>query len=39
MEVDINEPKSKAFNVFLRMFQLALQLILAYWASKHEAVS
>lgn len=33
MEVDINEPKSKAFNVFLTCLS---QLILAYWASKHE---
>ena len=34
MEVDINEPKSKSFNVFLRMFQLACQIIIAYWALK-----
>lgn len=36
MEVDINEPKSKAFNILLRMLQLSLQLISGYWASKHE---
>lgn len=39
MEVDINEPKSKAFNVFLRMFQLGCQLIIAYWALKSDGVS
>jgi hypothetical protein len=33
MEVDLNEPKSRAFNIFLRMFQLSLQLILGYWAT------
>ena len=36
MQADINEPKSTSFNVFLRMFQLGLQVILGYWASKHE---
>lgn len=39
MEVDINEPKSKAFNIFLRMFQLGGQLALAYWASRFEGVT
>lgn len=39
MEVDINEPKSKAFNIFLRMFQLGGQLTLAYWASRYEGIS
>jgi hypothetical protein len=39
MEVDINEPKSKAFNVFLRMFQLGCQLIIAYWALKSDGTS
>jgi len=38
MEVDINEPKSKAFNIFLRMLQLSLQLISGYWASRHQGV-
>ena len=32
MEVDINEPNSKFFNVFLRMVQLGGQVALAYWA-------
>jgi hypothetical protein len=39
MEVDINEPKSRAFNIFLRMFQLGLQLILGYWASRFNNLS
>lgn len=38
MEVDINEPKSKAFNVFLRMFQLGCQLIIAYWTLKSDGI-
>ena len=37
MEVDINEPNSKFFNVFLRMLQLSGQIALAYWAVRsHE---
>ena len=39
MEVDINEPKSKAFNMFLRMFQLGCQLIITYWALKSDGIS
>ena len=38
MEVDINEPKSSSFNVFLRLFQLGGQLILGYWASKFDGI-
>lgn len=34
MEADINEPKSKAFNVYLRFFQLGFQIGLSYWAIK-----
>ena len=37
MEVDINEPNSKFYNVFLRMVQLGGQVALAYWAVRfHE---
>lgn len=37
MEVDINEPNSKFFNVFLRMMQVGGQVALAYWAVRfHE---
>jgi len=38
MEVDISEPKSKAFNIFLRMLQLGGQLILGYWASRYDGI-
>ena len=31
MEADINEPKSKSFNIYLRWLQLGFQLALAYW--------
>lgn len=34
MEADINEPKSKAFNIYLRIFQLGFQIVLGYWALK-----
>ena len=34
MEVDINEPKSRAFNIFLRFFQLGLHLVIAMWVTK-----
>ena len=30
MEIDINEGKSKAFNIFLRFLQLGLSLVIAY---------
>lgn len=39
MEVDINEPVSKFFNVFLRMFQLGGQVALAYWAVRYHEYS
>ena len=32
MEISVNEPKSKSFNIYLRMFHLGLQLAAAYWA-------
>ena len=30
MEIDINEGKSKAFNIFLRFLQLGLSLVIAF---------
>ena len=29
MEIDINTPKSREFNIFLRFFQLGLHLVIA----------
>lgn len=38
MQVDFNQPKNRAFNIFIRVFQLSIQLIAGYWASKHQFV-
>ncbi|CAM6001007.1 unnamed protein product [Sphagnum balticum] len=34
MEVDISEPKSRSFNIFLRFFQLGLALVIGILISK-----
>ena len=39
MEVNVNEPKSRAFTIFLRYFQLSLQLIIALEISKIDALN
>lgn len=39
MEVNVNIPKSKSFNIYLRMFQLGLRLALAYWAIFYDGLS
>lgn len=37
MEADISEPKSRAFNIYLRFFQLGLSLLIAILISKASA--
>lgn len=37
MEVNVNEPRSRAFNIFLRYIQLALQLLIGLEISKIDA--
>lgn len=39
MEISVNEPKSKSFNIYLRMFHLGLQLAAAYWANVYDGMS
>lgn len=39
MEVNINQPRSRAFTIFLRYLQLSLQLIIALEISKIDALN